>query len=735
MMSSNEAYNQQHCDSNITWFKQYEQELEKRDTISLKHVEPYIEFKLNYDFAFTTGNSIDIHDPLAINYFMGNFCYDQVVKDFKRSAIVMQTEKERRYFGSPSIARRRMRSLSLRIEKSVDDFDNFISSIEENVFQCRLSNFDARKRDTLGMILRIINQGVGAVAINMLNRYLQVRSGNSKLVSLEEAKDISYLMRPDKSDEKGSTQIDIICGADGKIQLSRREYLKVQKLDSESLIDPNENKAERWCILMLLSRNSADESSDWRLHYSVSNIARSCERMDNCGASRSQGKSKMLRPVGKDRRLCSSDSSLYNSSNSSGSAFSIRNIVKLQEKPGSKKSSDEKTKKRRCRPIRDFLRNYKVSKQPAPNYGMVECLHQYENYSKINNTILFQEVHPYIDFKLAHDLSLAHNSVVAIEDWVAINYFLGEFCSSRVRQGFLENAIVLTTENEKLYWGTSVSAKKHISALETESQSNNFASFINLLEKKVFKGSLWGRNDHEKQTLCVILRFISQNGSAVALKVIERLLQSRSANSETDEWKLQWEGSPIIGIDFKDNDIHLTKEEILTLPISEKDSYLRLPENTNEKWKIITKINLNSLNTCLHFSAVSQSRQDRLTPSHSSRQSFSFGYPQSTSPLSTTSCSSPKTDIYDYSPRRSIPDSTLTDSDEAKDIELGIFPGRKRGMLSDELFEFINKETMTSANSVVNKCDNITRFRWPELEEDKSQGMFGEWITKDQIGI
>jgi len=734
-MSSIEAYHQQLCDPNISWFKRYEQELEKSDTVSLKLVEPYIEFKLNNDFAFTTGNSIDIHDPLAINYFLGNFCYDQVVKDFKRSAIVMQTEKKRMYFGSPSIARQRMRSLSLRIKKSVDDFDNFIASLEENVFLCRLSNFDARQRDTLGMILRIINQGVGAVAINMLNRYLQVRSGDSKMVSLEEGNDITYLMRPDKSDEKGSTQIDIICGADGKIQLSRREYLKVQKLDLESLIDPTENKAERWCILMLLSRDSADESSDWRLHYSVSNIARSCEGIDNCGASGSQSKSRLLRPVAKDPRLCSSDPSFRNSSNSSGTAFSIRNIVKLPAKPYIKKSSDKQTKKRRRRPIRDFLLNCKAKKVAAPNYSTVECLQQYEDYSKMNNTMLFQEVHPYIDFKLAHDLSLAHDSVVEIEDWVAINYFLGDFCSSRVRQGFLKNAIVLSTETEKLYCGASDSTKKHISGSESESQSTNFEAFINLLERKVFKGSLWSRNDYEKQTLCVILRFISQNGSAVALKVIEQLLESRLANSETDEWKLQWEGSPLINIEFKDKNIHLTKEEILTLHTSENDSNLRLPVDTNEIWKIMTKIKLNSFNSCLHFSAVPQSRLDRLTPTHSSRQSFSSGYPQSTSPLSTTSCSSLKTEIYDNSPRRSVPDCSLTDSDEVKDIELGIFPGRKRGMLSDELSEFINKKTMTATNSVVDKFDNITRCRGLELEEYKYQGMIGEWITKDEIGI
>jgi len=734
-MSSIEAYHQQLCDSNISWFKRYEQELEERGTVSLKLVEPYIEFKLVNDFAFTTGNSIDIHDPLAINYFMGNFCYDQVVKDFKRSAIVMQTEKERMYFGSPSIARRRMRSLSLRIKKSVDDFDNFIESLEENLFLCRLSDFDARQRDTLGMILRIINQGVGAVAINMLNRYLQVRSGDSKMDSLEEGNDVTYLMRPDKSDEKGSTQIDIICGADGKIQLSRREYLKVQKLDLESLIEPKENKAERWCILMLLSRDSADESSDWRLHYSVSNIARSCERMDNCGASGSKSKSRLSTPVAKDRRVCSSDPSFHNSSNGSETAFSIRNIVKLPAKPDSKKSSEEQTKKRRRRPIRDFLLNYKVKKQATPNYSTVECLQQYEDYSKINNTILFQEVQPYIDFKLAHDLSLAHDNVVEIEDWTAINYFLGDFCSSRVRQGFLKNAIVITTETEKRYSSTSVSTKTHISGSETENRCNNFEAFINLLERKVFKGSLWSRNDHEKQTLCVILRFISQNGSAVALKVIEQLLESRSANSETDEWKLHWEGSAIISIEFKDKNIYLTKEEILTLHTSENDSNLRLPVDTKEIWKIMTKIRLNSFNSCLHFSAVPQSRQDRLTPTYSSRQSFSSGYPQSTSPLSTTSCSSLKTEIYDNSPRRSVPDSSLTDSEEVKDIELGIFPGRKCGMLSDDLSEFINKKTMTAMNSVVDKFDNITRCRWLELEKDKYQGMIGEWITKDEIGI
>merc|ERR1719317_1629444 len=103
----------------------------------------------------------------------------------------------------------------------------------------------------------------------MLNAYLQVRSGDCDDFCIDGCDKVKYLMRPDDRDDKGSTQIDIICG-DGKVQLSRREHITVQKLDDVALLEPDEDKAERWSLLMLLSRQGP--SLDWNLHFSVTRI-------------------------------------------------------------------------------------------------------------------------------------------------------------------------------------------------------------------------------------------------------------------------------------------------------------------------------------------------------------------------------------------------------------------------------------------------------------------------------
>merc|ERR1719320_474065 len=81
---------------------------------------------------------------------------------------------------------------------------------------------------------------------------------------------VGWIMRPDTSIEKGSTQIDIIY-SEGKIQICRREYLTVQMLNPESLADPESGNIEKWLIVMLLSRKCS-EDSDWTLHFSVSKV-------------------------------------------------------------------------------------------------------------------------------------------------------------------------------------------------------------------------------------------------------------------------------------------------------------------------------------------------------------------------------------------------------------------------------------------------------------------------------
>jgi len=316
-------------------------------------VYPYIFFKLAHDFAFSRESSIDLHDPLAINYFMGNFCYNQVVKDYYRSAIVMQSLTERMYFGSPWISRKRMRNFSFEIGKSAGNFEVFISCLEEKVFKSRLSNLGERQKETLGMILRIINQGVSAVAIKMLNAHLQVRSGEIGKVSSNDLTDIRYLMRPDVSCAKGSSQIDIVYHDDGKIQLYRREYLKVQKLDMESLVQPDNNKDKRWCLATFLSRNGNEESSGWRLHFSASKIQNDCESTRISVNNTEQ------------MGWISSDSILSNSglsTSSGGSSPSIDNLDSSVENPENEISNVRPKRRWRRHPIRDLLDRRKANK-------------------------------------------------------------------------------------------------------------------------------------------------------------------------------------------------------------------------------------------------------------------------------------------------------------------------------------------------------------------------------------
>jgi len=357
-MSINRAHHQSSGVYGAAWFERYEQDLKKHDTVSIQSVYPYIFFKLAHDFAFSKENSIDIHDPVALSYFMGNFCYNQVTKDFRRSAIVMQSLTERMYFGSPCISRKRMRNFSRQTGKPVDDFETFITCLEEKVFQNRLSNFDESQKETLGMILRIINQGVSAVGIKMLNAYLQVRSGESDQLSSDSLNVIRYIMRPDMSFKKGSSQIDIVYDESGKIQLHRREYLKVQKLDMESVLELDETKDERWCLMMLLSREDTVGSSQWRLHFSVSHIGNNSENAKVNRFTKSQIKAREMGWVSNGMRSCDSDES----TSSDGSPMSLDSLSNSAVKADNWKSDVRRKWRRRGRPVRD-LQNWRKARQ------------------------------------------------------------------------------------------------------------------------------------------------------------------------------------------------------------------------------------------------------------------------------------------------------------------------------------------------------------------------------------
>jgi len=255
-------------DERIDWLRKYESEAMLSASVPVEKVFSYIDFKLAYDFAFSDGKYINITDDVAIDYFLGLYNYAQVRRDFHRNAIVFQVETERLYFGSRHVSKKRMRRRSVGSNKEVFDFDKFMEVVEKQLFKKKLVELDHHDKETLGVVLRIINQGVSAVAMRMFRAWLRVNSGKFSAKDFADESGLTYLIRPDCDDEKGSTQIDIIAGED-KIQLSRREYVTVQEFDPESLSDPDPAKAEKWSLLTLITRNGPSGNAEWHLHFSI----------------------------------------------------------------------------------------------------------------------------------------------------------------------------------------------------------------------------------------------------------------------------------------------------------------------------------------------------------------------------------------------------------------------------------------------------------------------------------
>jgi len=565
-MSIIENY-QKHSSGHVAgWFQRYEQQVKKCETVSIESVYPYIFFKLAHDFAFSKENSIDIYDPLEINYFMGNFSYNQVVKDFQRSAIVMETQTERMYFGSPSISCKRMRNASLQEGKSAHDFGTFITCLEEKVFHKRLSNVDERQMETLGMILRIINQGVCAAAIKMFNAYLQIRSGESDQVSCDGVNAIRYLMRPDMSLKKGSSQIDIVYDDDGKIQLHRREYLKVQKLDMDSLVDPDSAKDELWCLMMLLSRDGTGKSSGWRLHFSVSNIPNDCASTTVNSSVRSLTNKCQLGRGSSD--LQQRHSILSTSRGGSHKSIDSYNSV---GKPDNEKSDTRRTRS----PFRDLLLKRKAKESSKLVLNSLDWLKQFKEYSHIKRTSDLQALHPNIDLKLSHDLALSQDSCIETQDWEAINYFLGSFCYHQARERFNQNIIVFTNETEKLNFGSSAPPNDNRSVHEDDNYNGDFEAFITCLEKKVFKRSFLEINTSQKRTLGVILRFLSQNSSTAVSELLNLCVRTGPVSRNRKHESIQVEGLARISVESKGDNIYLSKEQNVTLRKSENESKLQ----------------------------------------------------------------------------------------------------------------------------------------------------------------
>jgi len=698
-MSIVEKYQKHSSHYVADWFQQHEQEVKKCDTVSIESVYPYIFFKLAHDFAFSKENSIDIHDPLAIKYFMGNFCYNQVIKDFQRSAIVMETQTERMYFGSPSISSKRMRNASLQEGKSAHDFETFITYLEERVFQERLSNFDERQRETLGMILRIINQGVSAAAIKIFNAWLQVRSGESDQVSSDGLSAIRYLMRPDMSLKKGSSQIDIVYDDGGKIQLHRREYLKVQKLDMDSLVDPDSAKDELWCLMMLLSRDGTGESPCWRLHFSVSNIP------DDCGSVNSS-----VRSLTNASQLGSASSDLQlrhlNLSTSSGGSHKSTESYNSVRKPDNEKYDSRRTGIRRRRPFRDLILRRKAIESVR---NSLDWLKQFKEYSNVKRTKDFK-------LKFSHDLALSQESCIETQDWEAINYFLGSFCYRRARERFNQNIIVFTTKTEKLYFGSSAPRNDNRSFHKHDSHIGDFVAFITCLEKKVFKHNVLEINTCQKRTLGVILRFLSLNSSTSVSELLNLCVQTGPVSRKREHETIQVEGLARISIESKGDNIYLSKEQNLTLRKSENESKMQFGDT--ESWKMVTNImqvsTMNYSNWILHLFMVRNCSQDRptLKPSESSQNSLSFCSPGHTLHNCSTCCSSAKTETCGSSLERISSDSILLNVDKEQKSEPAIFPGRKRKTLLDEPRERNDYKVQTAPSSVLTDVDDISRALW-----------------------
>jgi len=594
------------CSGNsyLDWLERYQDELQEHNVVSLQSVYPYIEFKLSYDFAFASGNSIDIDDPVAIDYFLGKFDYKQVVKDFKRSAIVLQTQIDRLYFGSPFVSQKRMRSMSLHMQKPVEDFSTFITSLEEKVLKCGFMKLNKAKKRTLGMILRIINQGVSAVALKMLDAHLKVRSSNTNGVSFR-GNDIGWLMQPDVNIEKGSTQIDIICG-DSKIQLSRREYFLVQKLDREPSLNMDDERVERWSILMLFSRIGPEESSQWKLQFSASKVDRYTDGLGllSVRSLSKSTKSELSRGGWTNDRLGVSNRSTVSTvsrerSCSNRRSTSVRNFLKsVGIHRGSKHIVRQDVSwigKRRS----DSERKRVCSNSQTQNSNLVDYLRQYEVDMKMSSTIPLKEIHPYIDFKLVHSQNVSEDSCINIKDWLAIDYFLGEFSMTKTMKNFTQSTIVLHTQTELLYFGCPTPPNGSVR------QVNDFYAFINSLEQEVFKYKF---GEREKRTLGVILRLLCQSENSVAVKMLNGLLQSRVPERGIIRPVFKPKGSVRIDIVHGQDSINMSRQENFMMWKKDSNMYSQQGTCNGKTWRMqtnIDQINLPGLSDWnLHFSVV-----------------------------------------------------------------------------------------------------------------------------------
>jgi len=93
--------------------------------------------------------------------------------------------------------------------------------------------------------------------------------------------------------------------------------------------------------------------------------------------------------------------------------------------------------------------------------------------------------------------------------------------------------------------------------------------------------------------------------------------------------------------------------------------------------------------------------------------------------------------MYVDSPCRSGLDCHLIEIDDNKNEEnddLILLPGRKLGMSSDTVDDYIEYLAATASGRVIDK-DDEAGFPFDELNEDQAHPFGEEWILKDLVGV
>jgi len=165
-------------DSWMNW-RQLEEEMKLMANIPTQKVHPYIDFKLNSDLWTSPDSTVVTIDPVAIDYFLGDFLYSQAKAGYNQCSIVLLIRSEKFYFGSTATLQEKMKVNNVEIDSLSTEFEGFITFLERKVFMCKLLALDEPNKRCLSVILRLLCQNENSVAVRTLCGYLKARAGYS----------------------------------------------------------------------------------------------------------------------------------------------------------------------------------------------------------------------------------------------------------------------------------------------------------------------------------------------------------------------------------------------------------------------------------------------------------------------------------------------------------------------------------------------------------------------------